>query len=325
MPHVPELSVVVPFHNVQSYAEDTLRSLAGNAAEHIEFVLVDDCSSDATPEILERWRERLPHCTVIRHARNGGIARARNSGIDAARGTYLTFLDGDDWYGPGHLAALLAALQRYDCDFVRTDHVRSTGVKREIRRAPAARRGRVLHPREAILPADSSTMVDYPFVWAGAYRRTLFAGGALRFPEQLRTAEDRLWTWRLHLAAESFAAVGLPGVFYRRGVSTSLTQIADERQLDFLPAHDLLLDDLAADPDRHRLLPKAVRTYCALIAFHAGNASRYGPDTARQFRLRAAGALQRMPPDVLDSTLASMDPGRSRTLRRLRGRRTMEG
>lgn len=314
---MPTLSVIVPFHNVQEFAEDTLRSLACNAAPTTEFVLVDDCSTDATTEILDRWLPALPNATLVRHETNRGIARSRNSGIDAARGRYLTFLDGDDWYGPGHLDGLVRAIEEYDCDFVRTDHVQSTGKKREIRRAPGPR-GTLLDPRDLIGPPASTSMVDYPFVWAGVYRRHLFDDGAMRFAEDLRTAEDRLWTWRLHLRAKSCAVEGLLGVFYRRGVSTSLTQIADARQLDFIAAHDRLLAEVAADPEADRFLPKAVRTYCAMIAFHLTNQRRYEAPVAKELRKLAGEALRKMPQDLLDQTLAGMGPERAGTLRRAR-------
>ncbi|KRV49725.1 glycosyl transferase [Wenjunlia vitaminophila] len=318
---MPKLSVVVPFYNVQQYAQDTLRSLAANAGPTTQFVLVDDCSTDATGEILGSWRAELPNAVLIRHERNLGIAQARNSGIDAADGAYVTFLDGDDWYAPGHLDTLVRVVEELDCDFLRTDHVQCTGVKRVVRRAPAPRRNTVLDPRDVIGPANAETMVDYPFVWAGIYRRHLFDDRGMRFDVGLKTAEDRLWTWRLHLRARSFAAVGLPGIFYRRGVTTSLTQIKDARQLDFIPAHDALLAHVAADREADRFMPKAVRTYCAMIAFHVNHADRYEPEVVRQLRRMAVAALRGMPQDVLDETLAAMDPERGRLLRRLRGTR----
>ena len=71
----------------------------------------------------------------------------------------------------------------------------------------------------------------------------------LRFAEQLRTAEDRLWIWRMHLQVPTFAVVGMIGVFYRRGVSTSLSQVGDERQLDFIDAFEQIFAELADDPD----------------------------------------------------------------------------
>ncbi|MFC9247261.1 glycosyltransferase family 2 protein [Streptomyces sp. NPDC057136] len=315
---MPKLSVVVPLHNVAPYADTTLGSLARNTDADVEFLLVDDCSTDGTPAVIDRWAGRLPQARVIRHDTNVGIAAARNSGIEAASGEYLTFLDGDDWYAPGHLSQLLRAAEELDVDFVRNDHVQSTDTTRVIRRAPARVRDEAIDPRAGIAYPDMETMVDYPFVWAGLYHRRLFEDGAMRFDAELRTAEDRLWTWRLHLRARSYAALGLYGIFYRRGVTTSLTQIKDSRQLDFFPAYDTLLRELAADRDAELLLPKAVRTYCALIAFHGERSTDYEAATARRLRLASTGALHRMPQQVLDDTLNTMDTKRSTVLRRLR-------
>ncbi|MFI5570857.1 glycosyltransferase family 2 protein [Streptomyces sp. NPDC051740] len=315
---MPKLSVVVPMHNVEAFAESTLRSLAANAHPDFEFLLVDDCSTDATPWVIDQWAEKLPGARVIRHETNTGIAQARNSGIDAADGEFVTFLDGDDWYGPRHLAGMVRAMEELGCDFARTDHVQATGTERVIRRPPAQVRNAVMDPRDGIAPADMETMVDYPFVWAGVYRRHLFADGGMRFATELRTAEDRLWIWRLHLKARTYASLGLHGVFYRRGVATSLTQIKDDRQLDFIPAYDALLRDVQQDREADRFLLKAVRTYCAMIAFHIGKVNEYEPAAAQRLRRETRAALQRMPEQALEETLKTIDSTRSRLLSRLR-------
>ncbi|WP_445270683.1 glycosyltransferase family 2 protein [Streptomyces sp. DSM 41634] len=323
---MPKLSVVVPFYNVQTYAPDALKSLELNAREDFEFLLVDDCSTDGTPGLLERAASELPGAVHLRHERNGGLATARNTGLDAARGEYVTFLDGDDWLAPGHLARTLAAIEALNCDFVRTDHVRCTGRSRSVQRVPYGPQSVVADPRTAILPVDRATSVDYPYAWAGMYHRRLLERGVLHFTDGLRTAEDRPWIWRLHREAESFAAVGLPGIFYRRGVSTSLTQTGDERQLDFIRAFDQVLADVAADRESGLLLPKAVRTYCAIIAHHFGSIERFEPTVAKKLRAMSTAAMGRMPRDVLAQVLDSMDIERSTLLRRVRGgRRTPAG
>ncbi|WP_116427271.1 glycosyltransferase family 2 protein [Streptomyces spongiicola] len=315
-----KLSVIVPFYNVQAFAPDTLGSLRANAREDFEFLLVDDCSTDGTPEVLERAEREVPGAVLIRHERNGGLATARNTGLDAARGDYIAFLDGDDWLAPGYYARLLAAAEELGTDFVRTDHVQCTGRERKVFRVPVGRRNEVLRPRDAILPADRSTSVDYPMAWAGIYRRELLDRGLLHFTDGLRTAEDRPWIWRLHREAESFAAVGLLGVFYRRGVPSSLTQIGDVRQLDFIRAFDQVIEETANDPESERLLPKAVRTYCAVISHHLGSIERFEPAAARKLRAMSADALRRMPQDILGKALDGMDRERSSRLRRLRRR-----
>ncbi|WP_406007118.1 glycosyltransferase [Streptomyces sp. NBC_00637] len=317
---MPKLSVIVPFYNVRQYAPDTLTSLRANARDDFEFILVDDCSTDATSEILARAERDLPGAVVVGHERNGGLATARNTGIDTARGDYLTFLDGDDWLAPGYFPQLLASIEELGCDFVRTDHVQCTGRARSIHRVPHGRRRTVMNPREAILPADRSTSVDYAYAWAGIYHRRLVDRGLLHFTDGLRTAEDRPWIWKLHREADSFAVVGLLGVHYRRGVATSLTQIGDVRQLDFVRAFDQVIEETARDAESAKLLPKAVRTYCAVMTHHLGSIERFEPDVARKLRSLCAAALKRMPQDVLAEVMDSMDVQRASALRRVRRR-----
>lgn len=317
---VVKLSVIVPFYNVQAYAPDTLRSLRANTREDFEFILVDDCSTDGTPDLLRRARDEIEGVVVHRHERNAGLATARNTGLDAARGEYIAFLDGDDWLAPGHYDRLLARAEALGCAFVRTDHVQVTGVSRTVRRVPHGLRGVVSDPREAILPADRTTSVDYAFAWAGLYHRGLLDRGLLHFTDGLRTAEDRPWIWRLHREAESFAVLGTLGHFYRRGVASSLTQIGDERQLDFIRAYDQVVADTAKDRDADILMPKAVRTYCAVISHHVGSIEKFEPPVARTLRSLASAALGNMPRRVLDDVLDSMDTERATVLRKLRRR-----
>lgn len=319
-----KLSVIVPFYNVQSYAPDTLRSLRLNSRADFEFILVDDCSTDGTPEILERAAREIPGAVLVRHEKNGGLATARNTGLDAAHGEFVTFLDGDDWLGPGYYRELVDAIEQLGCDFVRTDHVQCTARTRTLSRVPEGRRGVRLDPRAAILPADRSTSVDYAYAWAGIYHRRLLDGGLLHFPDGLRTAEDRPWIWRLHREAESFAVIGLLGVFYRRGVASSLTQIGDVRQLDFIRAFDQVIEETARDRAADELLPKAVRTYCAIISHHLSS-GRFEPQVARKLRALSAAALRRLPSEVLTEALDSMDVQRASKLRRLRRRPASAG
>ncbi|MBA0054180.1 glycosyltransferase family 2 protein [Streptomyces sp. AJS327] len=314
-----ELSVIVPFYNVRPFVTETLRSLRANARAGTEFLLVDDCSTDGTREVLERAERDVPGAVLLRRERNGGLATARNTGLDHARGEYLTFLDGDDWVAPDYFSELHGKAVELDCDFLRTDHVSCTARARTIGRVPHGGRGTPQNPREAILPAGRSTSVDYAFAWAGIYHRRLLDAGLLRFPPGLRTAEDRPWIWRLHREASSFAVVGLLGVFYRRGVASSLTQIGDVRQLDFIRAFDQVVEETARDAEADRLLPKAVRTYCAIIVHHL-TSGRFEPQVARELRTLSAAALRRLPRDLLDEALDSMDGDRAARLRALRRR-----
>ncbi|MFE7933517.1 glycosyltransferase family 2 protein [Streptomyces sp. NPDC057456] len=320
MANTPTLSVVVPCYNIESYLPETVTSLVNNARDDFEFIFVEDRSTkDRTYETLLALTERLGNSRVIRHERNGGLATARNTGIDVAEGRYLTFLDGDDWLAPGYLAQLVDVAERFDVDFVRTDHVQVTGVERAVHRAPEGRRHTPLDPRTSILPVDDTTMVDYPYAWAGVYHRRLLDRGMLRFHDGLRTAEDRPWIWDLHRRAQSYVVASLHGVFYRRGIASSLTQIGDVRQLDFFRSFELVLAELADDPEADRLRGKALRNFCVVIAHQLIDRRRFERSVAAKLKRLAAGALGAMSEEELGEAVVGMGEERVQVLRGVRG------
>jgi glycosyltransferase involved in cell wall biosynthesis len=319
VPGVIGLSVVVPCYNVERYVAETLRSLRRSAAPDIEFLFVDDASTDATPAILETAAAQLPGSRILTCEANGGLAAARNVGIGAAQGEYISFLDGDDFVAPDYYPTLVDTIRRLGCEMVRTDHVQVRGRERSVHRINHGPRRVVSSPRRAILPVDRVTSVDAPHAWAGIYHRRLADAGLLYFSPELRTCEDRPWNWRLHLHARSFAVVGLLGLHYRRDVANSLTRVADERQLDFVQAFDRIVELVEADPDSKCLLPKAIRSYCAIILHHLSQSSRYTPELAQELVRRCQQALRRLPAHALHEVLTAMDQPRARRLTALLG------
>jgi len=307
------LSVIVPFFNVERYAAENLKSLARNAALGIEFVLVDDGSTDATSSILADAAAGLPGAQLIRLPRNSGLSAARNAGLSSARGCYLSFLDGDDVAAPCHFSALVDVIERLRCDFVRTDHIQVRGRQRLLHRISHAPRGVVCPARSGIGPAAQRSSVDAPYAWAGIYHRRLLDAGLLRFDEDLRSCEDRPWIWGLHLQASTFAVVGLHGVRYRRDVSASLTQLGDERQFDFVPAFERILQRVSADRDAASLLPKAVRTYCAVACYHLSQRDRYPLALQHKLRAQIVASLAQLPAEPLHTTIAELDVERAAT------------
>lgn len=315
----PDVSVIVPMRDVAPYVRDTLGSLAQNiagaGAPRTEVIAVDDGSTDDTSAILADAASRFDWLTVLRHETPVGLAGARNAGLAASSGRLLTFLDGDDWYGRDHLAALVAAIDRSGVDFVRVGHVKTYGRQRRVTMPPEHRRNVALDARSGILPAEESSMVDYPYMWAGIYRRSLYEAGLLSCHEQLHTAEDRPWIWRLHREGGRYLVAGLHGVFYRRGVQAALTSVGDRRQLHYLDAFDLVFAELAGDPHVSMLTPKAVRSFCAIAAHHLDREERLEPGLRAEHRLRVGTALDSLPEAELTAVIAAVDPKRAALLR----------
>jgi glycosyltransferase involved in cell wall biosynthesis len=312
------LSVVVPCHDVSRFLPTTFAAIEQNVADDVEWVFVDDGSRDATTGLLRRFSPSSGTAVVLRNESAQGLAEARNMGVRAATGRYVTFLDADDWYAPGHLGRLVEAIERLGVDFVRVDHVQAKGVTRATHRAPETRRDRPLPARDGIgVDAARMSMVDYPYAWSAVYDMGLRDRGLLTVDPRLHTAEDRLMAWRLHLHADTYAVVGLLGHFYRREVTGSLTAIGDERQLHFFDSMDLIGQEL--EPESLAVYrPKHVRTYLGLIAHHEESRERLQPEVHRRFRQRATRTIRGMPQDLVDDTLRTTVPRRARILEALR-------
>lgn len=269
--------------------------------ERLQVIFVDDGSTDDTHRVVDEFAERLPHFEHVRNPVPTGLANARNAGLALATADHIAFLDGDDWLVPGHLETVLTTATELDVDFVRTDHVAVEGTKRSLRRAPMAIRGQRLDPRDGILPNNESTMVDYPYAWAGVFHRRLVDAGLLAFPADFMTAEDRSWIWKLHLKAQSYAVADVAGVCYRRGTAGTLTQIVDARQLDFIRAFGLIVDQVQADQEADRWWPKVIRNWFAILEHQLRRFHRAPAPLRRQLRSGAVAVTRRMPEEQLHS------------------------
>lgn len=117
----PRYSVVVPFHNEQESVRELYEQLSAvmkGRYEPVEFIFVDDHSTDATSRVLSELAERDPRVLVIRLKRNYGQTAALAAGFDYAGGDVIISMDGDLQHDPADIPAMLAALEENDCDLV---------------------------------------------------------------------------------------------------------------------------------------------------------------------------------------------------------------
>jgi hypothetical protein len=111
--------------------------------------------------------------------------------------------------------------------------------------------------------------------------------------------------------------VNASGVIYRRGVSTSLTQIFDERQLDFLPSYGLVFDLIRACEDSTLFWPKAARQFCAIACHHLGREESWPEELRPRLRAGITGALAELPRNVRADALEDLDGERRTALQPL--------
>ena len=314
--HKPIATVILPAKDAGPFIGTTLETLLRQFDDPaaLKLVAIDDGSVDDTGDHMRHYAERFRDAEIIVNPKPLGLATARNQGLVHVAGDAFCFVDGDDWMQPRRLQTLVESLHALRCDFVRTDHVTVTGRRRALVRAPFTWRNRAFSPRDAILPSDDSTMVDYPYAWAGMFHRRVLDEGLASFPPGLFTAEDRPWIWRLHLEAASFAVVDAPQLLYRRGIPTSLTQTLDRRQLDFTRAFHAVIDLVEQDAEARRFMPKVVATVLAVGSRHLVRSRAMPADLRRDLRDGISGVLARLPHDALVHALPRLSEPRRRVL-----------
>ncbi len=132
----PAVSIILPTYNGSRFLRHSLDSCLGQSFRDIELIIVNDCSTDETPAIIEEYAQRDPRIKVIHNATNQRLPASLNIGFAAARGRYFTWTSDDNYYAPEAIAKMVAVLeQQPDTDLVYADYYevndedQITGVK----------------------------------------------------------------------------------------------------------------------------------------------------------------------------------------------------
>jgi glycosyltransferase involved in cell wall biosynthesis len=206
----PRVSAVVPVYNGAATIERALASILAQDFHDAEVIVVDDGSTDRTPEILRSYGDRI---RVLRQEDRSSPA-ARNTGVAASRAEYIAFLDADDVWLPGRLAKTVAALDREpDAVFAYSD-----AVPVDDRDQPVS--SRYVPPEKAHAPSQEELLADawWPILMTTTLVRRdayLTAGG---FREEFKGSRGFADTWFFLVLRERgpFVYVPEPLVHYRR-------------------------------------------------------------------------------------------------------------
>jgi glycosyltransferase involved in cell wall biosynthesis len=231
--HRPRVSVIVPTYDRKELVVEAVDSVLAQTMEDFEVVVVDDGSTDGTPEVLAKRYAGEPRVRVVRRA-NGGPAAARNTGLDAARADAIAFLDSDNVYLPDHLEHALRWLDALpDVDLVMTD------MLFEHRGVPEGTTlfGHVHFraPLSLDAMATGAWGVQSPVVVRAAAAR------AIRFDETLPRQEDTEFFFRFHASGRRLALVPHVTVRYRRRTPLATKRLSED-DVEMARASLILLD-----------------------------------------------------------------------------------
>lgn len=116
---MPKFSVIIPCYNASSVIRRGLEALNNQSCKDFEVVIVDDCSTDDSVDVIRACQEEFTiTIKLLRNERNSGPGISRNNGIKAAQGEYLCFLDADDYFDSTYFECLSKQIEATDSDIV---------------------------------------------------------------------------------------------------------------------------------------------------------------------------------------------------------------
>lgn len=241
---MPVVSVIVTTYNIESYVEECLASVAAQTLTDLEVLVVDDGSSDATPQKILEFCAGDPRFVPVLLPENspGGVATAANAGLDRATGEWIGFVDGDDFVEPTMFERLVAAASAADADLAVCDYqevVDGTGERKDP--ADAHRWAQLTSPSYVLDVQTRKQVLRFIAVpWRKLYRRSLVEQHRLRFPVGDGFYEDNPFHWSAVLSARSLAVVPEVLCYHRVGRAGQTMATADARLFQIFAHHDTI-------------------------------------------------------------------------------------
>lgn len=238
-----KISVIIPIYNTSAYLKRCMDSVLMQTHTDLEIILINDGSTDQSPELCDQYALADQRVRVI-HQANGGLSAARNAGMAIATGEYLGFVDSDDWIEPDTYEYLLELLTANQADIAEARHEVAYSINHQMSEVA-----------EVVEVFEGDAILIRYFehnefgVWLRLYKREIFTDVLF---DVGRINEDVVAGYLALRNADRLVTSNQPKVYYFSnpvGISESPLR---KRDMDLLFAGERL-DELTADCGNERL------------------------------------------------------------------------
>lgn len=208
----PTVSIIVPVYNAEKTIGRCVDSILNQEYTDFELLLVDDGSKDTSGAICDEYAREDERVRVI-HKENSGVSDSRNMALDMATGSYLQFLDADDWITPNATRLFVETAQQYNCDMVIADFYRVVGER--VSHKGAIEEDGVL-TREEFATEMMQNPADfyYGVLWNKFFRRDIVEEHKLRMDSKISWCEDFMFNLEYIRYCDVFYALQVPIYYY---------------------------------------------------------------------------------------------------------------
>lgn len=236
----PEISVIIPAYNAESYLAGCLDSVIDQEFTSWELIVADDGSTDATGKICDEYAAKDDRIKVL-HTANNGVSESRNACLDIAKGKYFIFGDADDIFERDCLKKLYDQAEKTQADIVQCSFCYLIGDKKteDTDAVDALYQGKDDIMTAFFRGATGDIRVS---AWAKLYRRESFLN--VRFVSGLRVYEDAYYVFECCLNARSVLSFSSPLYVYRQHEESTMHLRLSEIYPDYFKVFDKQREDL---------------------------------------------------------------------------------
>ncbi len=219
---MPLVSIIVPVYNAEKTIDRCISSILNQRYRDFELILLDDGSTDGSGKICDAYAEKDRRIRAL-HKENTGVSDTRNRGIAMADGTYLQFVDSDDWITPDATGFFVRAAEENDCDMVITDFYRVLGehVSQKGSMEEDGIMGRADYAFNMMQkPAD----FYYGVLWNKLYKRSIIEAYQIRMDDSISWCEDFIFNLEYIRHTDKIYALKIPVYYYVKTKGSLVSQ-----------------------------------------------------------------------------------------------------
>ena len=237
-----DVSVVVPVYNAEPYLKECVDSLINQTLKNVEFIFVDDGSTDRSYEILQEYQQRDDRIQILRQ-QNLYAGVARNNGMKVAIGKYIIFLDADDFFELNMLEEAFDCAEKNEAQitFFRFFYYDNVSKQVSVGTHPDPPE-EVIHPKQM---GKKLFRMDIAAPWTKLYLRSFVSDNELQF-QSIKKNNDVYFTCLATALADRIAFIRKPLIYYRINNSSSIQGNMSSGNSYFISSLILLRNEMAA-------------------------------------------------------------------------------
>lgn len=219
--NTPLVSIIIPIYNSEAFLDKCIQSAINQTYKNIEIVLVNDGSIDSSGEICDNYSSTDSRIRVL-HKNNRGLVSSRKEGLKLSTGSYILYIDGDDWIELNLIETYINQVLTYNADIVISSHIVDLEGREDIlmNSIPSG-----VYTKSDLLSAVYPKMLHtgkfsqfgiFSYSWGKLYKREVLLENQLKVDENITIGEDALCLYPTLLDASVIVILEQPGYHYRQ-------------------------------------------------------------------------------------------------------------